>query len=233
MTGIARLSASDTVRARIELAIELDLLSLGEKLPSDASIANSLDVSEITARRALESLAEDGVLLRRRGRGGGTFVADQKRAASTVAVDIFRADDSEVHRLIDLRILLESALLHHAAVSATPSQLAELDSHVEEAAMATNWSEYHLADEKFHLALARASGLDWAMPHYTETLNQLYRYFIPYPIDQLHLANQDHVRIVDAVRNHDPVRAVTEVSQHVGALHRTMFVGYPPTPEDR
>jgi GntR family transcriptional regulator, transcriptional repressor for pyruvate dehydrogenase complex len=232
MTGIARLSATDTVRARIELAIELDLLVVGEKLPSDASIATSLNVSEITARRALESLAEDGVLSRRRGRGGGTFVADQKKAASRVAVDVFRADDAEVHRLIDLRILLESALIHHAALVATSEQIAEIESHVRAAGIANNWSEYHLADEQFHLAVARASGLDWALPHYSETLNQLYRYFIPYPIAQLRLANHDHVRIVEAIRDHDPVRAVVEISRHVSALHRTMFVGYPPIPND-
>jgi GntR family transcriptional regulator, transcriptional repressor for pyruvate dehydrogenase complex len=230
MAGIARLSATDTVRARIELAIELDLLVVGEKLPPDASIATSLNVSEITARRALESLAEDGILSRRRGRGGGTFVADKKTAASTMAVDIFRGDDAEVHRLIDLRILLESALLHHAALAATPEHIAELESHVRAAGIAKNWSEYHLADEKFHLALARVSGLTWAMSHYSEVLNQLYRYFIPYPIDQLRLANHDHARIVEAVRNHDPVRAVIEVSQHVAVLHRTMFVGYPSGP---
>jgi GntR family transcriptional repressor for pyruvate dehydrogenase complex len=226
MAGIARLSATDTVRARIELAIDLELLSAGEKLPSDARIAEALDVSEITARRALESLAEDGTLLRRRGRGGGTFVSDSKRHASG-AVDVYRADASEVHRLIDLRILLESALLHHAALRATPQQVAELESHVRAAGAAENWSEYHLADERFHTGLAVSSGLPWAVPHYMEVLTRLYRYFIPYPIEQLLLANHDHERILDAVRRHDPVDAVAEISAHVAALHSTMFVGYP------
>lgn len=227
MTGIARLSATDTVRARIELAIELNLLTVGDRLPPDAEIATALDVSDITARRALESLAEEGVLTRRRGRGGGTFVTGRS-AEPNRAVAVFREDEAEVHRLIDLRILLESALLHHAALSATPQQIDELESHVAAAAAAGNWSEYHLADERFHLALARASGLTWALPHYGDTLGQLYRYFIPYPIEQLRLANEDHARIVEAVRDHDPVRAVAAISEHVAALHHTMFVGYPP-----
>lgn len=225
MAGIARLSATETVRARIELAIELELLAPGEKLPSDARIAEALDVSEITARRALESLAEDGTLTRRRGRGGGTFVAD-KKLTSSGAVDVYRGDAQEVHRLIDARILLESALLHHAAQNATDEQIAQLQTHIEAAGAAANWGEYHLADERFHAGLATAAGLPWAMPHYLDVLTRLYRYFIPYPIDQLRLANHDHERILDAVRRHDPVDAVAEISAHVSALHSTMFVGY-------
>ncbi len=227
MAGIARLSATDTVRARIELAIELNLLTAGEKLPSDARIAGALDVSEITARRALESLADDGILSRRRGRTGGTFVTDTKRAASDDAVNTYRADAEEVHRLIDARVLLESALLHHAALNATPEQIAELEAHVAAADAAESWTEYHLSDEQFHLGLARAAGLPWAVPHYSEALARLYRYFIPYPIEQLRLANRDHSRILDAVRRRDPVAAVAEISTHVSALHSTMFVGYP------
>ena len=75
--GIRRLSALDTVRARIALAVDLGLLAPGERLPPTDQIAAALGVSEITARRALVSLCADGVLERRRGRSGGTLVAER------------------------------------------------------------------------------------------------------------------------------------------------------------
>jgi len=229
VAGIVRLSAVDTVRGRIAMAIELGLLAPGEALPAESAIAEALDVSEATAKRALKSLADDGVLERRRGRSGGTFVAGGPAGASARtahdAVDAYRADADEVHRLIDRRVLIECALVHHAALNATDAQLDELDEWVRRAADAPDWSDYHVADEQFHLTVARSSGLRWALPHYSEVLHALYRYFLPYPIDYLHEANQEHGALVAALRQRDPVAAVAVIERHVSVLHRSMFVG--------
>lgn len=236
VSHIRRLSAVDTVRARIMLALELGLLEQGEKLPPDGSIASTLGVSGITARRAVESLAAEGVLERRRGRNGGTFVAPKRssatREAAAEAVAAFRADREEVHRLIDIRVLLETAVTHHAALRATPEELAELQAHVDRASESTTWAAYHEADEEFHRGVARASGLDWALPHYDAVLAELYAYFVPYPISYLHQANHEHARIVEALGAHDPVAAVEVMTAHVSVLHRSMFVGLDEQPTD-
>ncbi len=79
--GVSRLSALEAVRARIALAVDLGLLAPGERLPGNAQIAAALGVGEITVRRALVSLCADGVLERRRGRNGGTHVAENPNAA--------------------------------------------------------------------------------------------------------------------------------------------------------
>lgn len=225
LTGITRLSASDTVRARIALAVELDLIGAGERLPRDAEIAAALDVSEMTVRRALEAMADDGLVERRRGRSGGTFTTGRRATVPDRAAEAYREDAAEVHRLIDVRTLLECALVHHAALAATAEDIADMAAHVDAAAGAGDWSEYHRADELFHQSVAEASGLAWAMRPYRDVLAQLYTYFIPYPIDRLHKANEDHSRIVDAIRRRDPVAAVDEMRAHVQVLHRTMYVG--------
>ena len=61
IAGITRLSAVDTVRARMALAIQLGLLGAGEQVPPDVEVAQAMGVSAITARRALKSLADDAV----------------------------------------------------------------------------------------------------------------------------------------------------------------------------
>lgn len=227
LTGITRMSAADTVRARIALAIELDLIGAGERLPSDRQIAEALDVSEMTVRRTLEAMAEDGVVERRRGRSGGTFATGSTGRLADSAAQAYRADAHEVHRLIDLRTLLECAVTHHAAVNATLEQLAAMTEHVEAAAHASDWTGYHAADARFHRSVAAASGLAWAQEPYTEVLDQLYRYFIPYPIDRLRSANEDHLRIVAALSARDAVTAVDVMRTHIQDLHRTMFIGSP------
>jgi GntR family transcriptional regulator len=50
----------------------------GDKLPVEGDIAAALGVSRATLRQAWASLEARGVLHRRRGRGGGTFVAEPK-----------------------------------------------------------------------------------------------------------------------------------------------------------
>src|SRR4051794_29426989 len=115
LSGIRRLSALDAVRARIALAVDLGLLAPGERLPGTDRIAAALGVGEITARRALVSLCEDGVLERRRGRNGGTRVAARPAKGTVDATVAYRSDAAAVHRLIDHRLLLECGIAHLAA----------------------------------------------------------------------------------------------------------------------
>ena len=77
LSAVRRLTALDTVRARIAMAVDLGLLQPGDRLPEIRAVASALAVSEITVRRALMSLTGDGVLTRRRGRTGATYVASQ------------------------------------------------------------------------------------------------------------------------------------------------------------
>jgi GntR family transcriptional regulator, transcriptional repressor for pyruvate dehydrogenase complex len=225
VAGITRLSAVETVRARIGLAVDLGLLGVGEPLPPDAEVAAALGVSEITARRALRSLAESGVLRRVRGRGGGTFVADPRGAGELPAVRAFRADRAEVHRLIDARLLFEAGLVHFAAAEATEADLDALDATVADAAAAQDWTSYHAADERFHLGVAEASHRPALVGPYREALARLYAYFVPYPIEYLHGVNAEHAELVAALRRRDAGAAVAIVERHVGVLHESMFVG--------
>ncbi|MBB3141168.1 GntR family transcriptional regulator [Halomonas organivorans] len=56
----------------LERAIEAGAWLAGEALPSERALAEALDVSRITARKALDRLAELGLI--RRTRGSGTFI---------------------------------------------------------------------------------------------------------------------------------------------------------------
>ncbi|MFJ3820891.1 FadR/GntR family transcriptional regulator [Streptomyces nodosus] len=225
LNGIRRLTALDTVRARIDLAVELGLLSPGERLPSNAAIAEALDVGEITVRRALSSLCEDGVLERRRGRNGGTLVAEHPARGTVDAAEVYRAQTAEVHHLIDERVVVECGIAHLAVRGATPAALAELDRLVVAMDRAESWAEFHSCDERFHLAVARATGLDSTMDTYGAVLRRLYAYFLPYPLAALRDSNDEHRALVEAVRAGDAARAADIARRHVETLHRTMFVG--------
>lgn len=227
LSGIRRLSALDTVRARIALAVDLGLLAPGERLPASGQIARALDVAEITVRRALVSLCDDGLLERRRGRNGGTLVAGRPtRAAGAVqAMDAYRSAAEDVHRLIDHRLTLECGVAYLAARSAGEAALDHLDALVAEMDGAPSWAEFHGCDERFHLAVAAATGVTSAAAPYAVVLRDLYRYYLPYPLETLRRSNDEHRALVEAIRRRDPVAAADVAYDHVTQLRQTMFVG--------
>jgi GntR family transcriptional regulator len=71
-----------TVHSQIEdwLAelINASRLGPGDRLPTEQDLAEWLDVSRMTLRHALASLARRGLVIRTVGRRGGTFVAESK-----------------------------------------------------------------------------------------------------------------------------------------------------------
>jgi DNA-binding FadR family transcriptional regulator len=225
LAGFDRRSAIDAVRLRIGMAISLGLLKPGERLPDQQEVALGLSVSPITARRALASLAGQGVLVRRRGRGGGTFVADEPPPQVLRELTASPAESQQVHRLVDRRLLFECAVTHYAAANASAGQLDELERLTVGMAASTNWSDYHQADQRFHRLVAAASGLGSAVEAYNETLAELYAYFIPYPIELLHRSNRDHIALVAALQAQDVATAVEVSRRHVDILHRSMFMG--------
>jgi GntR family transcriptional regulator len=55
-------------------AVERGELGVGDRLPPEAELAAALGVSRMTLRQALGALASRGLVSRKRGRAGGTFV---------------------------------------------------------------------------------------------------------------------------------------------------------------
>ncbi|QTF93915.1 GntR family transcriptional regulator [Halomonas sp. BM-2019] len=66
---------------QLEQAIEEGAWQAGEALPSERNLAESLAVSRITARKALDRLAELGLI--RRSQGSGTFIAPRLNQSLT------------------------------------------------------------------------------------------------------------------------------------------------------
>ncbi|WP_265444903.1 FadR/GntR family transcriptional regulator [Flexivirga meconopsidis] len=67
-------SRIEQVESRLIEAIVSGVLEDGERLPSEPELASLLGVSTITARHALNTLRERGLIETTRGRGGGSFV---------------------------------------------------------------------------------------------------------------------------------------------------------------
>ena len=72
---VAYPSITDGVMNQIFNSIRTDVISPGEKLPSENDLADQMGVSRNTVREAINTLIEKGILFRQRG--VGTFVTPQ------------------------------------------------------------------------------------------------------------------------------------------------------------
>src|SRR5689334_2034139 len=59
---------------RILQVLRLGLVPYGERLPAERELGERLRISRVTLREVLKVLADEGLVVSRRGRYGGTFV---------------------------------------------------------------------------------------------------------------------------------------------------------------
>lgn len=225
--SIRRTTAVDTVRVRIALAVELGMLAPGQRLPPPEETARAFEVSEMTVRRAYRSLVDEGIVVRRRGHTGGTFIADTPTVGGVAEVEAYRADSAHVHGLIDQRAVLEAGLASVASTTRTAESLESLRSLTETMRTLPDWAGFREADTAFHAELAAAAGSPAAAELHHRVSHELYAYFIPYRIDYLRSSNEEHALLVDALEAGDAAAASRLAFDHVAELHDSMYVGLP------
>ena len=97
----------------IKREISSGALKIGDLLPSEAELCRALDISRNTARQAIGELEDEGLVVRKRGRG--TFVADPSanrrgvRYSFTTEVSSMGKEPSST--LVDFQITTPSAIV--------------------------------------------------------------------------------------------------------------------------
>src|SRR5215471_9042175 len=106
---------AEQVAQRLGEAIRLGLILDGERLPSEVQLAEQLGIATVTLREALAVLREQGVVVTRRGRSGGTFVqAPSGGESDTLSRRLQQLSTQDIRELAD----------HRRAISAMVAQLA-------------------------------------------------------------------------------------------------------------
>ncbi|MDB2360516.1 GntR family transcriptional regulator [Porticoccaceae bacterium] len=100
--GKQKLPQFALIKQFLEQQIASGELSSGAKIPTEQSLADSFSVSRMTARRAVQELADTGMLTRTPG--SGTFVAEPIKTVPMIAitnlVDTAKQSNTHSHRII-------------------------------------------------------------------------------------------------------------------------------------
>ncbi|WP_278366738.1 FadR/GntR family transcriptional regulator [Marinobacter salarius] len=206
---LARISKGSLVETAIESlrqAIEKGHWAIGERLPVEAQLSESLGVSRNTVREAVRVLVHVGMLETRQG--DGTYVRATKDAGETLR----RINRAQLRDKLEVRIMLETEAAKLAAERRDAKDLERMTLALDERAKAGDDVERRIRhDHAFHTALVAAS--------HNPALSELYDYFANSVAQTIELteldsglpepSQEDHELLLAAIRRQDSVKAET------------------------
>lgn len=210
--------------------IKLGLFGVGEKLPAERELSDLLGVSRATLRDALAELQKAGYVEVRRGRSGGTYVAERRFAGLGGPAGL---DPAEVTDVLTFRAVLEPAAASLAAKAAlSPRQRRHLlDSLADVAAAPVDL--YRPKDARFHVAIAEVCGSPSLVAAVADTRARVSDLLdrIPFLEPNLEHSNRQHQEIVDAILRGDAEGAYRATMDHLQGT-ASLLHGFLVSPED-
>lgn len=203
------LAGAELVRSKIALEVRLGNLTPGDRLPDAGVISQALEVGEITVRRALETMGQDGLLERRRGRAGGTFLAEQW----DVVVAAMQ-DDHQAAQLVDFQLVLECGFAARACGEVEPDDLAVLAEYLKSTEAEFESGSYARADAHFHLALATVLGGWRARERQSDLLGKLCLLLPKPPMRVAREQNLAHAQLLSGLASGSIEIAIEAVKRH-------------------
>lgn len=155
-------NAYEVTVERLTAAIKMGLYRSGQQLPAERELAEIMGVSRTTLREAIRVLVAQGFLRVKRGRTGGTFVAEALILPNVVELkQRLRQKGATLSDILDHRLVVEPGVAALAADRATFQQLENLQSLVKQMAkVVKQFHEHRHLDTEFHLAIAKATQSD-------------------------------------------------------------------------
>ena len=130
IVGVKRRRLHEPVADQIRQAIFNGLILPGHKLPPEREFAEHFQTSRLALREALRALEKEGLVIIKRGAGGGAFVADADKALNALADSlntIVRLGKSKSANLTEMRAILEPEIARLATLRATADDVQNID----------------------------------------------------------------------------------------------------------
>lgn len=163
MVKVEKKSLTQRTAERLYTMIVVDRrFQPGEKLPNELDWSGELGISRTTLREAVQSLAAQGVLEVRRGRG--TFVSERVEEIGSCGFDSLERVKGRLRDLFELRRIFEPEVARLACRRATETELAEILACGREVETRIRAGEDRTeTDRAFHAAIVRATHNEFMM----------------------------------------------------------------------
>lgn len=211
---VDKTSAYEAVRAQLVASIEAESLAVGEKLPSEAKLADAFGVSRPVVREALGSLKALGLV--RSVSGSGTFVAARKPFLNLGGYTVLELDF--VRRSLEIPAAAEAARL------CSEEDATELTTTVAAFSKCRHADAWSRLDGAFHLVIARTTR-NHLLVDLTEYMKDAINQLSSSLMSESRRAQADieHRRICEAIIARDPRAAAEAMGNHLSAVRESIL----------
>ncbi|MBI1203562.1 MAG: FCD domain-containing protein [Rhodopseudomonas sp.] len=227
--GFGEAKLSNGIYQRIFEAILAGEFAVNARLPSEIDLAQRFGASRPVVREALARLRDDGIIVSRQG--SGSYV--KRRPDNAVLRFVPVGSIADIQRCFEFRAGLEGAAAALAAERRDADDLGEIEAAFD--ALEASVREGRLgvdADERFHIAIAKATHNDYYVSvqtslhaHIVFGMNLLRNLSLLRTAQRLRLVQNEHRAIVDAITASEPQAARIAMQTHIDNARRRMFDG--------
>jgi GntR family transcriptional repressor for pyruvate dehydrogenase complex len=215
--------AFEQVADQLRELIVTGMFDPGQRLPTEAVLADEFGVSRATVREALRLLSAQNLVRTARGAGGGSYVnvptvGHVSRLLSS-NLSLMRAELS-LDALLEARELLEVPAARLAAVRRSPEQVEGIRATIPDEPLGLDVREQFVHNREFHVRLVQASAnplLSIAAEPIFEVL-QTHLQRTNLPEEAQHAINEEHREIAVAISQGDADAAEAAMRRHLISL---------------
>lgn len=215
-----------TYQSIIEQIIDLikeDSLTVGQKLPSERTLADMFDVSRASIREAFRVMEIIGIIEVKPGEG--TFITDLNIGTfiNTIAPLFVKNEDME-NELLDFRIMIELEAVRLASINGNKDEaniLLETIKDMEKAVETNNIKMEAEADIRFHKQIFTMSK-NYILTKVGECISYILESSVKFNREKIVLDSKNKLKLLDqhkeiynAIINKDPKKAVTIMRQNL------------------
>ncbi|WP_460775646.1 FadR/GntR family transcriptional regulator [Microbacterium sp. GXF7504] len=217
---VRRTNALEDTVSRLAQTIRIGIVAPGEALPPERTLAEMYGVSRDTVREAIRELADTGFLVPRRGRYGGTFVADPLPRPE----DPLEVDAAEIDDVLGMRRVLEGGAARAAAQRTMTAEERDALWRRHTTAAEAGLTEYRRLDSLLHLTIAEAAGIPSLVPLIAENRAHVNTWLDAFPLlpRAIEHSEAQHERIVQAILAGRADAAEAAMLDHLAASETLM-----------
>ncbi len=210
---------ADRIYERVIKQIVVGEFHIGERLPSENQLGTELGVSRAVVREALARLQADGVTITRRG--AGTYVQRQPGREFLRLAPI--GGTADLMRCFEFRVALEGEAASLAALRRNDDDLNTIEGAFERLNLINAAGKLGVEEDViFHAAIAAASRnqlfiqtLEALAKHVFNGMNLTRHISLSRNRRRLAMVQEEHSRIVQAIRDLDPDEARAAMRTHI------------------
>ena len=224
---MSQVRLSDHVYSSIVEIIKSQKLEVGDRLPSEARLAEMFGVSRAIVREALIRLASDGITEARRG--AGSFV--KSRPSERLVAFMPLAELPATLGSYEVRFVLEAEAARIAAIRRSPQEMAYIEDGLTLLKQAlTSNAPAHAEDMELHRRIAQATGnpafiatFDVLWPDIERIMRAGVDISRSRPPEVIATMLREHEVIVDAIRAGDGEGAALAMRWHLWEGRRRLM----------